>query len=195
MTFCFIFDISVDMTNRVWNQLSCMDMSKAVVELFIQTCARQQLAIPMMVCKTDDNRGCILTSFGESIGKVEDIVKQLQADMYSSKNFSYTLSHVLSIFGKFRVRSGIDRYGCGISPWIIDPVNMVLFTNYDGILRSDGLEVTSPLRHINLSDMSLRPYRWDQKIFVIVIISEGDNRILTGNSPLERLSKVILSLI
>ena len=83
----------------------------------------------IMLLETGDANGCLLNFFGDSANMLEDSVKNIAPYFSNSPSFSFPLSFALTTVNKYRIKNGTDRFGLGRSPWIIEPVNIVLFTS------------------------------------------------------------------
>lgn len=145
-----------------------------------------------MLLETGDANGCLLNFFGDSASMLEDSIKNIMPFMSSNPNLSAPLTWALTTVNKFRIKNGTDRFGMGKCPWVLEPVNIVVFTSgevYDDkviavmivtrcllcsprtIFVHKGLTLTkTPGTGGDL--ISEEPYRWDQRIFACVVREE-----------------------
>ncbi len=82
---------------------------------------------------------------------------------------------------QYRLQRGVDNYGQGRRPWVIEPGCCLLFTDGEGMGKGGGgnaspqqqqqqhqLHLTCPP-----NDLTREPFRWDQRFFPLVIQPGG----------------------
>jgi len=66
------------------------------------------------------------------------------------------------------MQCGVDNYGQGRLPWKLDPGACIILT--DGVsLQPEGKPLTLTCPNTLGSELTREPYRWDQRIFSLVI--------------------------
>lgn len=186
MTFCFIIDTNPSM-GYVLSEMggsnasskpkfSAIDIAKCCVESFVNM-TLQIPNMPLILAVNGVDRSAVKSSLGYPLATFEDTLKNLtlQNDI---QDFSYILSLSFSLYNKYRLKNGIDRFGYGLSPWLVDPFNVVLFTNREGLQLNQAVSLQKSTKEsqsrANLSEMINEAYRWDQHIYLIVIADDDD---------------------
>lgn len=136
---CFLVDSSCSMSKLLeLNTISSLDIAKAAVESFLQTILKHNVVVPLLLVNSDDNRGCILSGLGESFTYFEDKLKNMSSSD-TNGDFSYALSLVFSIINKSRLKNNTDQFGYGMIPWQIEPYNIIVITDMEGLERNQVL--------------------------------------------------------
>jgi hypothetical protein len=142
-----------------------LDRLKAAAESFCQANMKTSM---LMLFEVDDSRGNLLSFIGDPMHILEDKLKAIGPAQSQTCSISSTISYVLTIINKFRMKNGTDRFGHGRSPWIIEPVNIIVFT--------EGLKNDEEVSFVKTSgtggDMVAEPYRWDQRFYFTVMCPE-----------------------
>lgn len=84
---------------------------------------------------------------------------------------SMSVSSALDLLNINRLHSGVDTYGQGRNPWFINPTAIVHITDGGPDVTQTGLQDKAKLLSSRLtgSELTAGPYRWDQRIFSIVL--------------------------
>lgn len=140
MTFLFIVDVNPSMGEKLGTSMpsfSPLDLSKAGIETILQYMMKSgpRVNMPLILATTGNDRSAIVCPFGTSVQIFEDRVKNLtsQDSRATALDFSYTLSLNFSMFNKHRLKNGTDRFGYGMNPSVIEPLNAFLLTDIEGL--------------------------------------------------------------
>jgi hypothetical protein len=167
-------------------KFTAMDIAKAGVESFLAATASVP-NMPMILSVNGNDRSSICSLLGYPLSNFEEKLKLLSVQT-ESLEFSYALSLNFSLYNKYRLKNGIDRFGYGFTPHLIDPFNVILITNKEGLQNNQNLNFQKSSKEsqnrANLSELINEPYRWDQHIYLVVIADDMDeeasNLIQTG---------------
>lgn len=92
------------------------------------------------------------------------------------------LKHTFDILNLNRMQTGIDTYGTGRCPFYLEPSVIIVitdgakFSSPSGVQEDIVLPMTSPIPG---SELTREPFRWDQRLFSLVLR-------LAGTPPIER---------
>lgn len=72
---------------------------------------------------------------------------------------------------QYRLQRGVDNYGQGRCPWVIEPGCCLLFTDGEGMKVEGGGGPQQQQLHLTCPPQELTrdPFRWDQRFFPLVI--------------------------
>lgn len=99
------------------------------------------------------------------------------------------LKHALDVLNINRMQTGIDTYGQGRCPFFLEPSVIVLITDGGKYTTTSGVqqEFTLPMHSPILgSELTKEPFRWDQRLFSLVLR-------LSGTPPIERDTGLVAS--
>ncbi|KAF5302248.1 hypothetical protein FQA39_LY10287 [Lamprigera yunnana] len=180
----FLIDTSASMHQKTYigGRTTLLDVAKSAVETFVK--------IRQKSVESRNDRYMLLT-FEESPSNVKAGWKEnLTAFMNELKNLpSYSMTtmgvavkQAFDILNINRMTSGIDTYGQGRSPFFLETSVIVLIT--DGGRLSTSLSVHDDFNlpmgcPIPGSELTREPFRWDQRLFALVLR-------LTGTPAVER---------
>jgi hypothetical protein len=101
-------------------------------------------------------------------------------------NVGRAISAAFALMNQYRLQRGVDNYGQGRCPWVIEPGCCLLFTDGEGMRRDGGAggqssSSSSPQQqqqqqqqqqlHLTCPphDLTRDPFRWDQRFFPLVL--------------------------
>ncbi|OAF69624.1 hypothetical protein A3Q56_02610 [Intoshia linei] len=171
----FLIDSSASMMQSVSAGLTFMDMAKIAIDYFLKCRARDHQS------KMDRY---MLLSFEEPPNNIKAGWKENQAIFTEElKNFKSTgltttgnaLKNTFQLLNINRLQTGVDTYGQGRTPYFLEPAIIVFIT--DGCQMNNPYEITNDIQ-LSLSEipgleLTYEPFRWDQKLFVIVLQIPG----------------------
>ncbi|KAL1464461.1 hypothetical protein WDU94_004109 [Cyamophila willieti] len=177
-----------------------LDIAKGAVETFVKV--RQ---------RSPESRGdrYMLLTFEEPPSNIKAGWKEnLTTFMTELKNLQCTgmtllgaaLKHTFDVLNMNRMQSGIDTYGQGRSPFFLEPAVIVVITdggklsNATGVQDEFNLPMHSPIPG---SEMTREPFRWDQRLFSLVLRLAGTpcpdrdmGVVACDNSPIDAMCEV-----
>eukprot|EP01105_Mastigella_eilhardi_P018080 TRINITY_DN4177_c0_g2_i2.p1 TRINITY_DN4177_c0_g2~~TRINITY_DN4177_c0_g2_i2.p1 ORF type:complete len:703 (-),score=137.21 TRINITY_DN4177_c0_g2_i2:641-2548(-) len=85
------------------------------------------------------------------------------------------LRRAFDLTNQYRLQWGIDSYGQGRCPWCIDPATLVLITDGSCMTSVEGVvdQITIPKSTTAGTELTAEPFRWDQRMFGIVLKFPG----------------------
>uniref|UniRef100_A0A8D9AIE5 Integrator complex subunit 6-A n=1 Tax=Cacopsylla melanoneura TaxID=428564 RepID=A0A8D9AIE5_9HEMI len=198
----FLIDTSASMNQRAYlgGRPKLLDIAKGAVETFVKV--RQ---------RSPESRGdrYMLLTFEEPPSNIKAGWKEnLTTFMTELKNLQCTgmtllgaaLKHTFDVLNMNRMQSGIDTYGQGRSPFFLEPAVIVVITdggklsNATGVQDEFNLPMHSPIPG---SEMTREPFRWDQRLFSLVLRLAGtpcpDSNmgvVACDNSPIDAMCEV-----
>eukprot|EP01136_Pigoraptor_vietnamica_P000577 Opistho-1_new@26051 len=188
MLIAFLVDTSASMAQTTSTGLSYLDLAKATIEHFIKIRARdaQSRSDRYMLVTTGaaGGAGAVKIGFREPFAAFMSELKALSALDDGALITALRLS--LDVLNCYRVTTGVDtvgqgRYPCVTEPGIVLAVTDGLFPLGTGAQSSarvtvadvpDLLRNALPTPH-PFSEMCKDPFRWDQRIFTIVLQPPG----------------------
>ena len=85
-------------------------------------------------------------------------------------DFSYALSMAFGIINKHRLKNGVDHFGHGRYPWLLEPTTIFLFTNR----RGQSAKAFAMENKLGVaSEYVTQPQKWDHRVFLFVL--QGDH--------------------
>ncbi|KAI5749299.1 hypothetical protein M8J76_006248 [Diaphorina citri] len=198
----FLIDTSASMNQRAYlgGRPKLLDIAKGAVETFVKV--RQ---------RSPESRGdrYMLLTFEEPPSNIKAGWKEnLTTFMTELKNLQCTgmtllgaaLKHTFDVLNMNRMQSGIDTYGQGRSPFFLEPAVIVVITdggklsNATGVQEDFNLPMHSPIPG---SEMTREPFRWDQRLFSLVLRLAGTpcperdmGVVACDNSPIDAMCEV-----
>jgi len=119
-------------------------------------------------------------------------VKHVQLDGPSSPGMP--LAATFDLLNLFRMHFGIDNLGMGRLPSNIDPAMIIVFSDGGAITTDAGVapQLILPPSALPGRDLYVEPFRWDQRIFNIVLAPSGTSRLdqVRASAPLTPISDV-----
>eukprot|EP01135_Chromosphaera_perkinsii_P003801 Nk52_evm47s255 gene=Nk52_evmTU47s255 len=173
MIILFVIDTSASMLQRAYNGLSLLDIAKCGVENFIKLRNRDpNNRDRFMLMSYAEGLDAIKVGFKEPINQFLEELKNLKASDMSC--LGPTLQTAFDFLNQNRISIGIDNFGLGRIPWFIEPAMVVLLTDGGQLSSSSGLEEGLRFQKpYSGSELASDPYRWDQRLFTIVLKFPG----------------------
>ncbi|XP_063719725.1 integrator complex subunit 6-A-like [Symsagittifera roscoffensis] len=181
----FLIDTSGSMNQRTYYGTTFLDIAKVAIENFLKI--RQK-------CNgITSDRFMLLTT--------EEFPKNIKVNW---KDAQYLLNELKCLGAKGvtllgdgfktafdmlninRMISRIDNYGMGRNPWYLEPTLVLCLTDGHAFSSNKGpdIELTLPLSSVRGSELTSEPYRWDQRVFSLVLqIPALDEVLDSSNQP------------
>ncbi len=128
-------------------------------------------------------KSSILSSFGDPFDVFEDRLKNINfRDNDDISDITFPISYSIAIANRYRIQSGIDRFGQGRYPCLLEPLNIVIFTDGKMLKTCTNADnnLVQTFRGSYTStggDLNENPLRWDHRIFVVVVKSNAEANI------------------
>ncbi|XP_076474895.1 integrator complex subunit 6 isoform X2 [Bombus vancouverensis nearcticus] len=172
----FLIDTSASMNQRAYlgGRPTLLDVAKSAVETFVKAGWKENLATFMNELK---NLQCIgLTTLGAA------------------------LKHALDVLNINRMQTGIDTYGQGRCPFYLEPSVIVVITDGGKYTTNSGVnqDFTLPMHSpIPGSELTKEPFRWDQRLFSLVLrlsgtpaVERDTGLVASDSSPIDAMCEV-----
>ena len=181
---------------------SHIDIARSGVDAFLAYYAKHNLHSPLMLLRPASDKSCIRSYIGDPVNIFEREIKNLTAEgpdgdigigtISKPSDFSYAMSMAFGIINKHRLKNGVDRFGHGRYPWMLEPTTLFIFTNRLG-QHNTPFEMENKLGAA--SDYVTHPYKWDHRVYLFVLQCDhedeaGDNSPSQLNSDLVHLCTV-----
>lgn len=169
------------MNQRTYLGTSLIDIAKASVETFMKIRSRDMNSRwdRYMLLTFEDPPANIKAGWKESHATFITELKNLKAGGLTSMGPS--LKHGFDLLNVNRMQSGIDTYGQGRCPYYLEPAVIITITDGGKLTTNGGVqyELNLPMNTVVPgSELTKEPFRWDQRIFGLVLK-------LPGNFPVE----------
>ncbi|EDV21912.1 uncharacterized protein TRIADDRAFT_59612 [Trichoplax adhaerens] len=175
MILIFVLDTSASMNQQSYLGTSYLDITKGAVEYFLKLRSRDPACRTdkCMLITTDDPPAMIKVGWRESHYSFLNELKNLQATGYSQMDLA--LREAFNLLNVNRMVSGIDKYGQGRDPHSIEPAVIITLTDGCKLTSAQGIanELIIPLSQLSGDELTKEPFRWDQRLFSIVIQFPG----------------------
>eukprot|EP00736_Rhodelphis_marinus_P002104 Rmarinus@m.20803 len=171
----FVMDTSVSMNQKIGNGMKVSDCAKSAIEHFIKVRMRYPDGIRdrylLVTCGGMYKAAMIRAGWKDPPHKFFEEVKSLRARDLS--NLGAAVKLAFDLLNQYRFQD--ETYGYGRSPSLADP-GMVVFLTDDGALTTSAGVEDRFILPLSANDMTLskEPYRWDQRLFGIVIGKGSD---------------------
>jgi hypothetical protein len=140
--------------------------------------AQHPMEFCFMLVDSTGHKGCILTQASDPQPIFFERLRTMAAHVPTKDapyDLSYALTQVMSILNKARMQHKVDTFGCGRSAAALEPVTLFLVTDAADA-RENGTTLTlDKSAPPTGSDFYSEPFRWDQRIFPIVVGPEDDS--------------------
>ncbi|XP_057663250.1 integrator complex subunit 6 isoform X1 [Diorhabda carinulata] len=187
----FLIDTSASMLQRTYigGRTTLLDVAKSAVETFVKIRQRSMDSRidRYMLLTFEDTPNNIKAGWKENLATFMNELKNLQA--HSLTTMGVAVKQAFDILNINRMTSGIDTYGQGRCPFFLETAVIVLITDggklttVNGVQEEFNLPMNSPIPG---SEMTREPFRWDQRLFALVLR-------LTGTPAVERDSGLVPS--
>ncbi|CAH1103951.1 unnamed protein product [Psylliodes chrysocephalus] len=180
----FLIDTSASMLQRTYigGRTTLLDVAKSAVETFVKIRQRSMDSRidRYMLLTFEETPNNIKAGWKENLATFMNELKNLQA--YTLTTMGVAVKQAFDILNINRMTSGIDTYGQGRCPFFLETAVIVLITDggklttVNGVQEEFNLPMNSPIPG---SEMTREPFRWDQRLFALVLR-------LTGTPAVER---------
>ncbi|XP_017782990.1 PREDICTED: integrator complex subunit 6-A isoform X2 [Nicrophorus vespilloides] len=198
----FLIDTSASMFQRTYvgGRTSLLDVAKSAVETFVKIRQRspESRIDRYMLLTFEEPPNNIKAGWKENLATFMNELKNLQC--YSMTTMGVAVKQAFDILNMNRMTSGIDTYGQGRCPFFLETAVIVLITDggklssVNGVHEDFNLPMNSPIPG---SEMTREPFRWDQRLFALVLRLTGtpaverDTGIVpSDNSPIDAMCEV-----
>lgn len=180
----FLIDTSSSMNQRTYlgARPTLLDVAKDAVEKFLKARARDiaSRGDRYMLLTFEDPPHNIKAGWKESHAVFMNELKHLTATGVT--NMGPALKNAFDLLNLNRMQSGIDMYGLGRAPYYLEPSMIIVITDGSSLTHQGGVQQTLELPMQNHvvpgSELTREPFRWDQRLFSLVLR-------LTGSPPTE----------
>ncbi|KXJ25154.1 Integrator complex subunit 6-A [Exaiptasia diaphana] len=174
----FVVDTSASMNQRTSLGTTLLDVAKNAVETFIKIRQRDEASRTdrLMLVTLDEPPGSVKVGWGTNATQqvFSNELRNLQATGLST--LGSALKESFDLLNLYRLQSGIDNYGLGRKPFYVDPAIVICITDGSSLVTKNDIERELHLpMHSNLpgSDLTKEPFRWDQRLFGLVLRMGG----------------------
>ena len=200
MTICFLVDTSSSMGTCYKNNImksskdkcyaNAMDCTRIALEEGLKIIARHNPMRSLSLLQTENNIKCLTCGFGSPITIVEEKVKvlvhneddKLSHDDIDHTIYTYPLSLICNISNQYRIRNDTDRFYFGRSPFISEPLDIVIIT--DGSSLRDGININNINKNPCIgNEFSEGPFKWDHRIHLFIVTTGNDESNLSISIP------------
>ncbi|EGC34275.1 hypothetical protein DICPUDRAFT_79965 [Dictyostelium purpureum] len=175
MLITFVVDTSGSMSQKTTNGMTLLDCCKAAIEHFIKIRSKDASMRNdrfFLITSEENSLTAVKIGWKDNFNTFIQEVKNLVCKDMS--NLGFSLQKAFDNLNLFRIQSSIDNYGQGRNPWFIEPAIIVLLT--DGSSLTNNMSIvenfTLPKNVLN-NDPTIEPFRWDQRLFSIVLKFNG----------------------
>ncbi|KAK4886209.1 hypothetical protein RN001_002480 [Aquatica leii] len=180
----FLIDTSASMHQKTYigGRTTLLDVAKSAVETFVKIRQRslESRIDRYMLLTFEESPSNIKAGWKENLATFMNELKNLPC--YSMTTMGVAVKQAFDILNINRMTSGIDTYGQGRSPFFLETSVIVLITDGGRLSTSVSvhddfnLPMTCPIPG---SELTREPFRWDQRLFALVLR-------LTGTPAVER---------
>ncbi|VEN54372.1 unnamed protein product [Callosobruchus maculatus] len=174
----FLIDTSASMLQRTYigGRTTLLDVAKSAVETFVKIRQRSMDSRidRYMLLTFEESPNNIKAGWKENLATFMNELKNLQA--HSLTTMGVAVKQAFDILNINRMTSGIDTYGQGRCPFFLETAVIVLITDggklttVNGVQEEFNLPMNSPIPG---SEMTREPFRWDQRLFALVLRLSG----------------------
>ncbi|XP_018895922.1 integrator complex subunit 6 isoform X2 [Bemisia tabaci] len=198
----FLIDTSASMNQRAFSSghPTLLDVAKTAVETFVKVRQRspESRGDRYMLLTFEEPPANIKAGWKENLTTFMTELKNLQCcDMTL---MGAALRHAFDVLNINRMQTGIDTYGQGRSPFFLEPALIVVITDGGKLSNSSGVqeEITLPMNApIPGSEMTREPFRWDQRLFSLVLrltgtpaVDRDTGLVPSDSSPIDAMCEV-----
>ncbi|CAG2120441.1 unnamed protein product, partial [Medioppia subpectinata] len=179
----FLIDTSGSMNARTHfgARPSLLDVAKDAVEKFLKFRQRDiaSRGDRYMLLTFEDSPNNVKAGWKESHVVFMNELKNLTATGMTT--MGPALKNAFDLLNINRMQTGIDTYGQGRCPFFLEPSVIIVITDGGRLTNVSGIceELNLPMHSaVPGSELTKEPFRWDQRLFSIVLRLTG-----TYNSP------------
>ncbi|OQV17222.1 Integrator complex subunit 6-A [Hypsibius exemplaris] len=169
----FIVDNSISMSQRSNAGTSFLDVAKKAVETFMKLRARDPAhrLDRIMLMTFDEPPTHLKVGWRESLMVFQNELKNMQPTAMSTG--SQILSAAFELLNVNRLQSGIDTYGQGRNPFYLESSVIILLSDGHTFSTSQSELAITMSNKIAGLELTMEPYRWDQRLFSVVLRIPG----------------------
>ncbi|XP_023011957.2 integrator complex subunit 6 [Leptinotarsa decemlineata] len=198
----FLIDTSASMLQRTYigGRTTLLDVAKSAVETFVKIRQRsiESRIDRYMLLTFEESPTNIKAGWKENLATFMNELKNLQS--YSLTTMGVAVKQAFDILNINRMTSGIDTYGQGRCPFFLETAVIVLITDggklttVNGVQEEFNLPMNSPIPG---SEMTREPFRWDQRLFALVLrlsgtpaVERDTGLVPSDSSPIDAMCEV-----
>ncbi|KAL6052168.1 Integrator complex subunit 6 [Balamuthia mandrillaris] len=186
MIILFLIDTSASMNQRTQQGMSFLDCAKSAVEHFLKIRGRDTVirSDRYFLVTCEEGPSAVKVGWNDSFAKFVEEVKSLKAQELSS--LGPALKKSFDLLNQYRIQTPIENYGQGRIPWYIEPAVIILLTDGEALTTSNGVlnALTLPLTPLAGSELTAEPFRWDQRLFTIILKAPAAVSSMMANKDL-----------
>ncbi|XP_066252251.1 integrator complex subunit 6-B [Euwallacea similis] len=198
----FLIDTSASMFQRTFigGRTTLLDVAKSAVETFVKIRQRSidSRIDRYMLLTFEDTPNNIKAGWKENLATFMNELKNLQC--YSMTTMGVAVKQAFDVLNINRMTSGIDTYGQGRCPFFLETAVIVLITDGGKLTTVNGVheEFNLPMHsQIPGSEMTREPFRWDQRLFALVLrlagtpaVERDTGLVPSDSSPIDAMCEV-----
>ncbi|XP_067008212.1 integrator complex subunit 6 isoform X2 [Anabrus simplex] len=174
----FLIDTSASMYQRVYlgRRPTLLDVAKEAVETFVKVRQRspESRGDRYMLLTFEEPPANIKAGWKENHATFMNELKNLQC--VGMTTMGAALKHAFDVLNINRMQTGIDTYGQGRCPFFLEPSVIVVITDGGKLSSNSGVheDLNLPMNStIPGSELTREPFRWDQRLFSLVLRLSG----------------------
>ncbi|KAK9870277.1 hypothetical protein WA026_006364 [Henosepilachna vigintioctopunctata] len=197
----FLIDTSASMFQRTYigGRTTILDVAKSAVETFVKIRQRSldSRIDRYMLLTFEDHPNNIKAGWKENLATFMNELKNLLC--YSMTTMGTAVKQAFDVLNINRMTSGIDTYGQGRCPFFLETAVIVLITDGGKLTNANGVQedFTLPTPPIPGSELTREPFRWDQRLFALVLrlsgtpaVDRDTGLVPSDNSPIDAMCEV-----
>ncbi|XP_048526293.1 integrator complex subunit 6-B [Dendroctonus ponderosae] len=198
----FLIDTSASMLQRTYigGRTTLLDVAKSAVETFVKIRQRSMDSRidRYMLLTFEESPNNIKAGWKENLATFMNELKNLQC--YTMTTMGVAVKQAFDVLNINRMTSGIDTYGQGRCPFFLETAVIVLITDggklttVNGVQEEFNLPMNSPIPG---SELTREPFRWDQRLFALVLrlagtpaVERDTGLVPSDSSPIDAMCEV-----
>ncbi|XP_026493645.1 integrator complex subunit 6 [Vanessa tameamea] len=198
----FLIDTSASMNQRAYlgGRPTLLDVAKGAVETFVKVRQRspESRGDRYMLLTFEEPPANIKAGWKENLATFINELKNLQC--LGLTTMGAALKHAFDVLNINRMQTGIDTYGQGRCPFYLEPSVIVVITDGGKLSSNAGIqeEFNLPMNcPIPGSELTREPFRWDQRLFSLVLrlagtpaVERDTGLVPSDSSPIDAMCEV-----
>ncbi|XP_026758817.2 integrator complex subunit 6 [Galleria mellonella] len=198
----FLIDTSASMNQRAYlgGRPTLLDVAKGAVETFVKVRQRspESRGDRYMLLTFEEPPANIKAGWKENLATFINELKNLQC--LGLTTMGAALKHAFDVLNINRMQTGIDTYGQGRCPFYNEPSVIVVITDGGKLSCNAGIqeEFNLPMNcPIPGSELTREPFRWDQRLFSLVLrlagtpaVERDTGLVPSDSSPIDAMCEV-----
>ncbi|XP_001605799.2 integrator complex subunit 6-B isoform X2 [Nasonia vitripennis] len=198
----FLIDTSASMNQRAYlgGRPTLLDVAKSAVETFVKVRQRspESRGDRYMLLTFEETPHNIKAGWKENLATFMNELKNLQC--VGLTTLGAALKNAFDVLNINRMQTGIDTYGQGRCPFYLEPSVIVVITDGGKYTTSNGVhqDFTLPMHAlIPGSELTKEPFRWDQRLFSLVLrlsgtpaVERDTGLVASDSSPIDAMCEV-----